>query len=129
MNFTVTFNITPPDSAVSYSIDNEKYDQTTTGNGSVKVTHGSTLYYKLNKEGYDEIVESLTVNKNETITKNLVKSNFTITFNITPSDSTLKVNDTQISGNTYTAEFDSTINWEVSKESYDTKRGEHRVKL
>ena len=73
--YTITFNITPPDATVNYSIDSESYDQTTTGTGTVSnVPHGSTLYYKISKSGYETITKSQVVNSdtnNVTVTESM----------------------------------------------------------
>ena len=66
---TVTFNVTPSDATVNYSIDSESYDQTTTGTGTVSdVPHGSTIYYKISKSGYETITKSQVVNSDVTVT-------------------------------------------------------------
>ena len=75
-NYTVTFKVTPSDATVNYSIDSETYDQTTTGTGTVSnVPHGSTIYYKISKGGYETITKSQVVNYNVTVTETLTKLN------------------------------------------------------
>jgi surface protein len=72
--YTVTFNVTPSDATVNYSIDSESYDQTTTGTGTVSnIPHGSTIYYKISKTDYETITKSQVVNNNVTITENMVE--------------------------------------------------------
>ena len=68
--YTVTFNITPSDATVNYSIDSQTYNQTTTGTGTVSnVPHGSTIYYKISKGGYETITKSQVVNSDVTVTE------------------------------------------------------------
>lgn len=52
-----------------------------------------------------------------------IKKSYTVTFNVTPSDATIRVNDSIISGKTYTALEGTTINWNVSKTDYTTQSG------
>ena len=71
-NYTVTFNITPSDATVNYSIDSQTYNQTTTGTGTVSnVPHGSTIYYKISKGGYETITKSQVVNSDVTVTETM----------------------------------------------------------
>ena len=70
--YTVTFSIIPSDATVNYSIDSETYDQTTTGIGTVSnVYHGSTIYYKISKGGYETITKSQVVNSDVTVAESM----------------------------------------------------------
>ena len=72
MKYIVTFNVTPSDAVVKYSLDKETYNQTTTGTGTVSnVPHGSTIYYKISKDGYETITKSQVVNSNITVTESM----------------------------------------------------------
>ena len=79
--YTVTFNITPSDATVNYSIDSQTYNQTTTGTGTVSnVPHGSTIYYKISKGGYEykPIYGSQVITNNVTITKQMETATYYI---------------------------------------------------
>ena len=127
--YTVTFNITPSDATVNYSIDSETYDQTTTGTGTVSdVPRGSTIYYKISKDGYGTITKSQVVNSDVTITENMVINKYTVTFKVTPSDATVNYSiDSQTYNQTTTGNgtvsnvpHGSTIYYKISKTGYDT---------
>ena len=85
---TVTFNITPSDATVNYSIDSQTYNQTTTGTGTVSnVPHGSTIYYKISKGGYETITKSQVVNSDVTVTESMKISINEVIFTVSGSDS------------------------------------------
>ena len=61
----ITFNITPEDATISYSIDNENYERTTTNDVIIKIPRGSTIYYKIEREGYVSVTNNyLAANSN-----------------------------------------------------------------
>lgn len=69
----ITFNITPEDVTINYSIDNENYDQVASNGVPIQVTYKSTLYYKISKSGYSDISGMFFANSDSTITYTLSK--------------------------------------------------------
>ena len=69
----ITFNITPEDATINYSIDNESYDQVASNGVPIQVTYKSTLYYKISKDGYVAYTSTCYVNKNVTISYTMSK--------------------------------------------------------
>ena len=67
----ITFNITPEDAAINYSIDNESYDQVASNGVPIQVAYKSTLYYRISKDGYETITKSQAVNSDITVTENM----------------------------------------------------------
>lgn len=70
----ITFNITPEDATINYSIDNESYDQVASNGVPIQVTYKSTLYYKISKSGYSDISGMFFANSDSTITYTLSKA-------------------------------------------------------
>lgn len=69
----ITFNITPEDATINYSIDNESYDQVASNGVPIQVTYKSTLYYRISKSGYSNISGMFFANSDSTITYTLNK--------------------------------------------------------
>ena len=80
MKYIVTFNVTPSDATINYSIDSASYNQTTTNGDEIIVPRGSTLYYKISKEGfeYKPIYGSQVITYNATITKQMETATYYI---------------------------------------------------
>lgn len=69
----ITFNITPEDATINYSIDNESYDQVASNGVPIQVTYKSTLYYKISKSGYSDITGNMNIINDITISYQLSK--------------------------------------------------------
>lgn len=69
----ITFNITPEDVTINYSIDNESYDQVASNGVPIQVTYKSTLYYKISKSGYSVYTSSHYIVNNTTISYTMSK--------------------------------------------------------
>lgn len=69
----ITFNITPEDATINYSIDNESYDQVASNGVPIQVTYKSTLYYKISRSSYSYISGMFFANDDSTITYTLSK--------------------------------------------------------
>ncbi len=120
-SYDVQFNVTPSDAVINYSIDEETYDQTTTNGKPIIVAHGSILYYKITKLGYTDKIDSITINKAETITVSLDVKQFTFTINPTPSDATVKLNNEV--KKSITVDYNTEVTWSVEKTGYVTQSG------
>lgn len=100
-------------------------DATVTINGivqtSMQVTNGSTVNVKVSADGYKTYEEFILVDKDMVITPELQKEEVTFSITTIPTDCVVKLNG--VARNSINIIKGSSVNWEVSKSGYITKRG------
>lgn len=92
----------------------------------MRATDGSIINYKVFKEGYNEVSNSIIVNDSEIINVNLEQTMCTYTINPIPVDATDTINGE--TRNSITVPYGTEISYSVSKNHYGTITGSEVVK-
>lgn len=133
---SIRFSVTPNDAIIAYSIDNELYDNTVLNDTAFIVDKGSTLYYKISKDGYETLQESQIIDSEIVITKELQKivQPATVQFYPIPSSVNIaySINDKSYNlsatyGEKYDVNQGDTVYYKFSQDGYKTLEGEQLI--
>lgn len=84
--YSVSFNVTPSDAQITYSIDSETYDNTYTSGEKIDIYYDSTIYYRLVREGYYDKENFLKITGDAVISESMASSNYKYEFDVSESD-------------------------------------------
>lgn len=126
-----TVKISAKDSEAMVVINDSSGKKLTEGKGTQEITvnHGDTISYKVSKEGYDDVNESIeNVTENKTISNiELTKKKYTVVFNVYDingniiSDTINKINGNVVTDdNKVTVEHGTKISYSIEKKGYNT---------
>ena len=110
----VTFAITPTPDDATVLING-------TAQTSVSVDYGSEVSWEVSKPGYTTRNGTEVVNKDTTISIELVVKQFTFTITPTPEDATVTIND--VVRSSLTADYGTAITWSVAKNGFKAQNG------
>ena len=84
--YSISFNITPSDAQITYSIDSKTYENTYVSGEKIGVYYESTIYYRLVREGYYNKENFLKVTGDATISESMDSSDYKYEFDVSESD-------------------------------------------
>lgn len=84
--YSVSFNVTPSDAQITYSIDSKTYDNTYTSGGKIDIYYDSTIYYRLVREGYYDKESFLKITGDAVISESMASSDYKYEFDVSESD-------------------------------------------